>query len=296
MEHFLTRVVGEAHVLEPYLRRLRRDRFRFCGIENGRLPVEQPKDALRRCHGRLQHIVLLAQIADRAVKTLCVLDKRNERSECDRVVEHTDPAEPQDQRDCDGTEDLDRGEEYRVRHNCLDVRGVQASVSLVEPVELRLFAVENLHDAHTGDVLLQERVDGGDTLAQFSVGVADARAKDVRGDKEKGHHSKRNQRQPQIHIAKDDHDTDQREQIEKDRHHTRGEHLIKHLDVAGQTRHQPSHGILVKERDFFFLKMPEDLHTQIVHDALPDVGHHINLNVADPKGEKQREKENTDDL
>jgi hypothetical protein len=47
--------------------------------------------------------------------------------------------------------------------------------------------------------------------------------------------------------------------------------------------------------DLLLLQVPEDLHTEIEHYPLTDVGHYINLKIAHDKSEEQDEEKDADD-
>ena len=70
----------------------------------------------------------------------------------------------------------------------------------------------------------------------------------------------------------------------------RGHREGQFLDVAGQTRHQPSDGVAVEEAQAEPLKLREDLGAQVVHHPLADPGREQDLRVAEHQSEHEGER------
>ncbi len=67
-----------------------------------------------------------------------------------------------------------------------------------------------------------------------------------------------------------------------------GEHLVQRIDVAGDSRHQPSDGIAVEKAHVHALQVAEDLGAQVEHRLLPRPLHEIGLAVFEPEAQQQR--------
>ena len=55
-------------------------------------------------------------------------------------------------------------------------------------------------------------------------------------------------------------------------HHAGGEQVVQHIHVRSDPRHQPAHGVAVKEAHLQALEVRKKLLAQVVHHALP---HHL---------------------
>ncbi len=149
-----------------------------------------------------------------------------------------------------------------------------------ELVELGRLAAEDLDDAHPGDVLLEEGVDRGDRLSHAPVARPHLVAEDHRRDEQEREHDEGDERETEVQVAEHHHDPEEGEDVEKDRDRPRGEHFVQDFDVVREPRHEPPDGVLVEVRHFLALQVAEDLHPHVVHHALADVGHEVDLDVA----------------
>ena len=84
-----------------------------------------------------------------------------------------DAAVPDDHRQRQRADRLDRRIEHRVVEDRVDVRVPMLAIDLVEPLEIEPLAPEQLHGGHARDVLLQEGVDPRDQAAHDAVRLAD---------------------------------------------------------------------------------------------------------------------------
>ena len=89
-----------------------------------------------------------------------------------------------------------------------------------------LLAVKELQHYHPGDMLLQVRIDAGNSHANAPVGVTDSLAEDHGGPEDQWQNSKGDKRQPPFHAQHDDHDAQQHEYVFKNGHHAGGKHLV----------------------------------------------------------------------
>ena len=67
-----------------------------------------------------------------------------------------------------------------------------------------------------------------------------------------------------------------------------GEQLVQRLDIRGHPGHQPADRVPVEVLDAESLKVSEDLHTQVVHDALTDERREQGAEVLDHELQKHR--------
>jgi len=65
-----------------------------------------------------------------------------------------------------------------------------------------LLAIEELHDAHAGDVFLEERIDSGDGGADVAIGVAYVMTEDESDDQNARKHRESVQSEPPINLEK----------------------------------------------------------------------------------------------
>ncbi len=77
------------------------------------------------------------------------------------------------------------------------------------------------------------------------------------------------------------------EEVVDDGQNAGGEHFIDGVDVGGEARDQPAHGVVVKEADVHALHVAEDVAAQVEHDFLADPLHHVGLNEFKEIGGKE---------
>ncbi len=164
---------------------------------------------------------------------------------------------------------------------------VQA-IELGELVAGLALAVEELHDAHAGDVLLQEGVDAGDGGADAAVGVAHAIAEHPRGKEDQRHHGKGGQRQAPVHLQHDEDEEDEQEGVVDHGGDAGGEQVIERVDVGGDAGDQAADRAAVVEAHGQLLQMGEDFLAQVVHGFLRDLLHDANLDVLEEKAQAER--------
>ena len=150
-------------------------------------------------------------------------------------------------------------------------------IDLFEALISALLPVEELEHHNAGYMLLQKRIDAGDGHSHPPVGVAHHLAKNHGGPKDDRKHGKGNQGQPPLHAQHDDDDTGQDEYVLEDGHHARSEHLVERVHVAGDTRDQAAHRILVEESNMYMLQVAKNLLAQVKHDLLSGPLHQVGL-------------------
>ncbi len=152
-------------------------------------------------------------------------------------------------------------------------------VDLVKARGVSFFASEQLHGRHSGDVLLQERVDARDPRPHGAIGLAYVRAEPLGDHGDQRQHDEAGQGQTPVHAEHHDHDPGQREDVAEDGDDAGREQLVEHVDVACHPRHQPADRVAVVEAQVQPLQVRVQLHPQVVHDALAGQLHHPGLHV-----------------
>jgi hypothetical protein len=85
------------------------------------------------------------------------------------------------------------------------------------------------------------------------------------------------------------------DQISRDRNDARGKQLVEHIHVGRYTRHQAPDGMAVVEAHAHRLQVAENFMTQVEHDALSGVIHHLDLRGAKHETDHLHAKVNQND-
>ncbi len=120
----------------------------------------------------------------KAIRTPTVTEREDagRAGRCRGCCSDGDAAAPDDEGDGEGGEELDDGVVEGVGEDGVGPGVLVFDVDGGEVVEGTALAVEELHDAHAGDVLLGEGVDAGGGGALAAVADADEPAEDAGGD------------------------------------------------------------------------------------------------------------------
>ncbi len=170
-----------------------------------------------------------------------------------------------------------------------------APVDLVEAIETARLTAEELHRRHAGDVLLQEGVDARDPEADGAIRLAHVPAEPLRHDDDERQNRERQQRQAPVHPQQHDHDAEEREDVAEDRDDAGREHVVEHVDVRRDARHQAADRVAIVELDVDALQVTVDLHAHVEHDALPRHLQHPGLQVFErERAEKDAKKSQRD--
>jgi hypothetical protein len=194
-----------------------------------------------------------------------------------RGVDDGEAADADDAGDGEVAEEFDDGVIERVGEDSVGPGGLVLHVDGGEVVEGALFAVEELHDAHAGDVLLREGVDlcGGGALA--AIAVADFVAEFLCCEDDEGENGERDQREYPAHGKHDADDEGQREYVFEDGEDAGGEHFVERVDVRGDARDETADGVAIEEGDVQALDVAENLRAQVEHDLLAGPLHEVGL-------------------
>jgi hypothetical protein len=175
--------------------------------------IEELENPLTGSHGRLQDVVLFAEILDGPEEALGILDKRNQNAQRGRAADDVVAAEPDDTSDCDRREDFDHRIVNGVRQDRVFERVHVDGIHFGKLVEGAFFAIEQLQHNHAAHVLLQVCVDSGDGHANPPIGIADPVTEKLSGDADQRHHGKRDQSQLPVHAQHDGDNAGQHEDV-----------------------------------------------------------------------------------
>ncbi|MCX5741155.1 MAG: hypothetical protein NT062_01510 [Proteobacteria bacterium] len=209
--------------------------------------VEQLDDALGRGHRALHDGVLRRQVADGDEELLDVLVEHHD--DADRGRRHRAARrDVDDDADGDRADRLDDRVHGRVRPDLPEVGVAVARVDLVVLALGDLAAPEELDDADAGQVLLRERVHGGEAHAD----LAERRAHEAAGvlHEDHQHRQGRERDEGQLHVDRQHHDDDREHlhEVRDQRDRALREHLVDALDVVRHARHQAPDRDPVEER------------------------------------------------
>ena len=143
-------------------------------------------------------------------------------------------------------------------------------VDAAETLHLLPFPVERLHDVHTRNVLLQERIEPRHLFARLPVLYAHLAAKLEYPVRHDGHHSQHDQRQHPVQGEHEIQDEGDPEQVAHNDHHARRQHVAERLHVTRRPRDQPTDRRAVEETKRLPLDMAKNLRAQVIDRMLPD--------------------------
>ncbi len=168
---------------------------------------------------------------------------------------------------------------------------MQRHVALVELSHRARLAVEELNREHADDLFLEQRVQRGVSGSDLAVRAAQSQVHVREGRPERGNRAEHPRRQTAMQREHRDDHAGQHHSVRRRPHDALGDESLDGLNVAGQPRHEPSHGRAIEERHV----EPEDLAVetgaQLVDHALADAGRQQAFD--EPKaegGRRQREE------
>src|SRR6266403_827191 len=253
--------------------------------------IQQLEDALGSRHRGLQDVEFLAEVLDRPEKALGEHGEGSQNAEAERAGENAVPAGPIDQGDGGEAEKFDRRIKKSVSEN-----GIAPGEHIVAIAPLKFLhglalAVEELHDAHTGNVFLEERVDAGDGRADAAIGIADEFAEDHGDDQDAGKDGESVESQAFVDREEQaGHDREEKEVIDHG-NDAGGEEIVERIHVRGDARDQAADGIAVEIAHGQALHVGENFAAHVVHGLLADALHDADLDVLGKEVERQHGKE-----
>ena len=156
----------------------------------------------------------------------------------------------------------------REDHHLPEARLIEASVFLLKLLKLPLLPAEDLDDLHSGQMLGQEGVQGGETRAHNPVGLPGNHPEEQGQCRHHRDQQEGKQRHPGIQGDHDHRQADHLDHIPEQLDEDVGEHLVDGLHVIGQPGHDLSDRGDVKEAHGQLLHMAEKLVAQIVDNIL----------------------------
>src|SRR5438552_3352823 len=241
-------VVREAHVVEGDLAAHVRQFAGMWRVDDRRSRVEEPEDPLRRRHRRLHDVVLLREVADGLEEPVDELPEREKGP--DRHLPLQDPEAAGDE-ECGargGARETDGREEHGHRPDLAPVRVQQIGIQIVELLERRALASEQLHDRHAREVLVQIGVDPREPDADRAERVAHD-PPEVHGQPDQEwQRGEGDERETEIEHQEDDRDRSDDDDVAEDRDDTLRDHVDQRVDVVGDPRHEAADGVMVEER------------------------------------------------
>ncbi len=157
------------------------------------------------------------------------------------------------------------------------------------------FAIEELHDAHAGNVFLQVGVDAGDGGANAAVGVAHVFAEEIGDDEDERQNGERVEGELVIDREEPTGEDGEEKEVVDHRHDAGGEEIVEGIDVGGDAGDQSADRIAVEVGHRQALDVAEDRRAHVVHRLLADALHDANLDVLGEEVEDQHAEENDAD-
>src|SRR6266851_5823799 len=140
-------------------------------IDRDRL-IKELEDALGGGHGGLEDVELFAEVLNRAEEALGEHGEGGENAKSEAAGKDANSTGPKDQRDGGEAEEFDSRIEESVSENRVAPGEHIVAIALLKFLDGFAFAVEELHDAHSGNVFLKKSVDAGNGRADAAIRVA----------------------------------------------------------------------------------------------------------------------------
>ena len=278
LDHLTHAVVAEHDVLELDLALHRLQPNRSVLVDDLRLGVEHLEDPMRRARRAVHDACDLPDDLDRRNEHRHVEHERDERAGRQRpaeavVAEHPRHREHPDEHDhrahCQHQHGPERGPHF------VDVveLGGRAGVAATETRLLASLLVKSLHDFHSGnrvghDVRQVRPLPPGAQEQQIHPLPVE-----VDPDAEKGHRQRHHQPEPPVERQQHHREPDQRDDRERDVHHTEREELPQSVGIGRHPRDQAA-GLLARvERERQALKVLVQLGPQIAGHVLAENRH-----------------------
>src|SRR6266446_1825183 len=249
--------------------------------------IQKLEDALGSRHRGLQDVEFLAEILDRPEKTLRKHREGGQNAEAERTRENTVSAGPIDQGDGGEAEKLDRRIEESVSENRIAPGEHIVAIAPLKFLHGFAFTVEELHDAHAGNIFLKESVDAGNGGADAAIGVADELAEDHGDDQDAREDGESIERQAAVDGEEQAGHDREKEEIVDHGNNASGEEIVEGIHVRGDTRDQAADGITVEIAHRQALHVGENFAAHVVHGLLANALHDANLDILGEEVERQ---------
>src|SRR5437762_3618813 len=242
------------------------------GLDEDRL-IQQFENALGCRHGGLEDVEFLAEILNRPEKALREQGERGEDAKSKPAGENAVSAGTINQRNRGETEKLERGIEESVSENGIAPGQHVVAIALLEFVHGFALAIEELHDAHAGNVFLEESIDAGDGGADAAIRVANELAENHGDDEDAGQDGESVQGEAAVNLEEEHGHDHEEEEVVDHGNDAGGEKIVKGVDVGGHPGNQTADGIAVKVAHRQTLHVAEYFAAHVVHGLLTDALH-----------------------
>src|SRR6266567_330325 len=252
--------------------------------------IEQFEDAFRSGHGGLEDVEFLAEILNGAEKALGKHGEGGQNTESKRAGKNTIAAGPKNQSNGGEAEKFDGGVKKSVSENSVAPGKHVVAIALLKFLDGFAFAVEELHDAHAGDVFLKESVDAGNGGADAAIGIANEFAKNHGDDEDAGKDSEGGERKAGVDFEEQAGHDDEEKEVVDHGDDAGSEKIVEGVDIRGDAGDQAADGIAVEIAHRQALHVAEDFAAHVVHGLLADALHDANLDVLGEEVERQNGK------
>src|SRR5260370_39235021 len=239
--------------------------------------MQQRGDAFRRRYRGVEDVELLAEVLNRPEEALRKHGERGENAKSERAGQNMDSTRPKNERNGGEAEKFDRRIEQRVSENGVGPGEHIVAIALLKFLDGFAFAVEELHNAHAGNVFLKKSVDAGNGRANPAIGVADELAKNHGDDEDAGQDGKSIERKAAVDLEEQSGHDHEEEEIVDHGNDAGGEEIVEGIDVRGHARDQPADGIAVEITHRQTLQAAEYFAAHVVHGLRADALHDANL-------------------
>ncbi len=262
VEHGRPPPVAEGHPLEAHRARAVGQRTGVRNVGDRGIGREDRVDATR---GRGRAGQLADEHADHAQRPDQhdhVEVRRDDVADREVVVQHLVAAVPEDADEPERRQQVDERHEVGAQPRAVHRAVVDAVGLFREPTALQALDAETLHDAHTGDALLDDARDVGELLLQLHADRVHAVVEAGRGEVEQRQQTEREQREARA-AQQQDHDDRGHLDRARDRQRDQQDHVVDLLDVGVRVRHQLAGLGLVVEREVEPLQVRDEPHADV---------------------------------
>src|SRR5216684_762515 len=247
-------------------------------IDRDRL-IQELEDALGGGHGGLENVELFAEVLNGAEEALSEHGEGGENAKGEAAGKDANSTGPKDQGNSGEAEEFDGRIEESVSENRVAPGEHIVAIALLKFVHGFAFAVEELHDAHAGNVFLEECIDARDGRADAAIGVAYELAENHGDDEDAGKNGESGQRQPRIDLEKQGGHDHEEEEIVDHGDDAGSEEIVEGVHVRGHAGDEAADGIAVEIAHRQTLHVGEYFAAHVVHGLLADALHDANLDV-----------------
>ena len=188
-------------------------------------------------------------------------------------------AVPDDDAERDRAHRLDDREQGRLEDVGGVIGGAELVVQRVEAPLARALACEELNHRHPRQRFLQVGVQPRQPVADQAVVPARRDAEEVHRRAEHRHQRQRDQGEAPVDGEHDGNDADQRREVHQDGEGAGREHLVDHVDIGGEARHQAADRVAVEEAGRQFLQVLDQVEAEVGQTFLRHDHHQIVLQV-----------------